>query len=139
MNAAQSAINAQKGDSLNEVDEQYARLVGATYKSVEQRPFIIDHWRRQVDFDSEYVSVWDSLDGHRLIAVRGTSGTGTDIGEDILVGITGSSTNLIGNRLLEVIAGCRPVWARASRSKATTTKFTSVPEVNAVAIQYVRN
>ena len=104
VNAAQSAINAQKGDSLNEVDEQYARLVGATYKTVEQRPFIVDHWRRQVDLDSDYISVWDNLDGHRLIAVRGTQGTGTDIGEDILVGITGSSTNLIGNQLLQVMA-----------------------------------
>ena len=31
VSAAQSTINAQKGDSLNEVDEQYSRLVGATY------------------------------------------------------------------------------------------------------------
>ena len=57
-----------------------------------------------MDLDSDYISVWDNLDGHRLIAVRGTQGTGTDIGEDILVGITGSSTNLIGNQLLQVMA-----------------------------------
>ena len=31
VSAAQSSINALKGDGLNEVDEQYARLVGATY------------------------------------------------------------------------------------------------------------
>jgi hypothetical protein len=71
---------------------------------IDDRPFIIDHWRRQVQFDSSYVSVWDNLDGHRLIAVRGTQGTGTDIGEDILVGLTGRSTNLIGSELLEIIA-----------------------------------
>ena len=104
VSAAQSTINAQKGDGLNEVDEQYARLVGATYGNIDDRPFIIDHWRRQVQFDSSYVSVWDNLDGHRLIAVRGTQGTGTDIGEDILVGLTGRSTNLIGSELLEIIA-----------------------------------
>ena len=39
VSAAQSAINSQKGDGLNEVDEQYARLVGATYGQVEDRPF----------------------------------------------------------------------------------------------------
>ena len=57
VSAAQSTINAQKGDGLNEVDEQYARLVGATYGNIDDRPFIIDHWRRQVQFDSSYVSV----------------------------------------------------------------------------------
>ena len=30
VSAAQSAINSQKGDGLNEVDEQYARLMGAS-------------------------------------------------------------------------------------------------------------
>ena len=102
--ASQSAINAQKGDGLNEVDEQYARLVGATYGKIEDRPFILDHWRRQTQFDSDYISVFDNPDGHRLIAVRGTQGTGTDIAEDILVGITGRSTNLIGGELLQILA-----------------------------------
>ena len=73
--AAQTSINSLKGDGLNEVDEQYARLVGATYGNVEDRPYVIDHWRRQTQFDSEYISVWDNLDGHRLIAVRGTKGS----------------------------------------------------------------
>ena len=104
VSAAQSSINSQKGDGLNEVDEQYARLVGATYGSVDERPFVIDHWKRQVQFDSEYISVWDSLDSHRLVAVRGTQGTGQDIGEDILVGLTGRSTNVIGDKLLEILA-----------------------------------
>ncbi len=48
VSAAQSAINSLKGDGLNEVDEQYARLVGATYGRVDGRPFVIDHWKRQV-------------------------------------------------------------------------------------------
>ena len=103
VSAAQSTINAQKGDGLNEVDEQYARLVGATYGGIENRPYVIDHWKRQVQFDSSYVSVWDNLDGHRLIAVRGTEGS-ADIGEDILVGVTGRSTNLIGSELLDILA-----------------------------------
>ena len=102
--AAQSAINSQKGDGLNEVDEQYARLVGATYGTVDERPFVIDHWKRQVQFDSAYISVWDNPDGHRLIAVRGTQGSGQDIGEDILVGLTGRSTDLISKELLQIVA-----------------------------------
>lgn len=100
--ASQSAIKSRKGDAINEVDEQYARLVGAGYKS--ERPFILDHWRRQVQFDSEYVSVWDNPDGHRLIAVRGTVGTATDIGEDILVGLTGTPLDIIGHQLLDILA-----------------------------------
>ena len=103
--AAQSAINSQKGDGLNEVDEQYARLVGATYGSVDERPFVIDHWKRQVQFDSAYISVWDNPDQHRLIAVRGTQGSGLDIGEDILVGLTGRSTDVIGKELRQIVAG----------------------------------
>jgi len=104
VSAAQSAINSQKGDGLNEVDEQYARLVGATYGGVENRPYVIDHWKRQVAFDSEYVSVWDNPDGHRLIAVRGTEGSADDIAEDILVGFTGNATNRLGGELLQILA-----------------------------------
>ena len=104
VSAAQSTINSMKGDGLNEVDEQYARLVGATYGEVDERPFVIDFWRRQVQFDSSYISVWDNPDGHRLIAVRGTQGTGLDIGEDLLIAATGRSTNLIGEELLQILA-----------------------------------
>jgi hypothetical protein len=103
IHAAQSSINSLKGDGLNQVDEQYARLVGAT-GTVDERPYVIDHWKRQVQFDSSYISVFDNPDGHRVICVRGTQGTGQDIGEDILVGITGRSTNVIGDQLLQILA-----------------------------------
>ena len=103
VSAAQSSINAQKGDGLNEVDEQYARLVGATYGGIENRPYVIDHWKRQAQFDGSYVSVWDNPDGHRLIAVRGTEGA-ADIGEDILVGLSGNPTNRIASELLDILA-----------------------------------
>lgn len=106
--AAKTAINAYKGDALNLVDEQYARLVGATYGTIEDRPFVIDHWKRQPQFDSEYVSVWDNLDGHRLIAIRGTTGTATDLGEDLLIAATGRSTDLLGDELLQIIAATGP-------------------------------
>ncbi len=104
VSAAQSSINSQKGDGLNEVDEQYARLVGATYGTIEERPYVIDHWRRQVEFDSDYISVWDNPDGHRLIAIRGTQGTATDIGQDVLIGLTGQTTDLVSGDLLQILA-----------------------------------
>ena len=103
LKAGQTSINAMKGDGLNEVDEQYARLVGATYGPVEDRPFVLDHWKRQPQFDSSYVGVWDNPDGHRLISVRGTQGA-ADIGQDFLIGVTGTTENLIGNDLLQILA-----------------------------------
>ena len=101
--AGQSALKAHKGDSMNEVDEEYARLVGAGYKPPDERPYVVEHWRRQAQFDSEYVSVWDNMDGHRVIAVRGTTGT-QDLGQDVLVGLTGHSTNRIGDELRQILA-----------------------------------
>ena len=121
--AAQGALKAHKGDSINEVDEEYARLVGASYE--DSRPYTLDHWRRQTQFDSEYISVWDNLDGHRLIAVRGTAGP-QDIGQDILVGLTGHSTDRIGAELRQILDATpedtspRTAWAAASRWRRTT-------------------
>ena len=101
--AAQSAIKAEKGDGLNEVDEQYARLVGATYGPVDDRPFVLDHWRRQAQFDSSYISVWDNIDGHRVICIRGTEG-GVDIAQDALIALIGTSTDAVGREILSILA-----------------------------------
>ena len=103
LSAAQSSIKAEKGDGLNEVDEQYARLVGATYGSVENRPFVLDHWRRQAQFDSSYISVWDNVDGHRVICIRGTQGA-ADLAQDALIGLIGTSTNAVGQEMLSILA-----------------------------------
>ena len=43
-----------------------------------------------------------------MICVRGTQGTGTDIGEDILVGLSGRSTNLLHRDMLDIIAATPP-------------------------------
>ena len=99
--AAQGALKAHKGDNLNEVDEEYARLVGAAYEG--ERPYVLDHWRRQTQFDSQYISVWDNLDGHRVITIRGTKARAEDIGQDILVGLTGHTTNRIGAELRMIL------------------------------------
>ena len=103
VSAAQSVINAQKGDSLNEVDELYARLVGATYGRIDGRPFVLDHWRRQTQFDGAYISVWDNPDGHRVICIRGTEG-GIDIAQDALIALIGTSTDAVGSQLLSILA-----------------------------------
>ena len=103
VSAAQSAIKAQKGDALNEVDEQYARLVGATYGPTDNRPYVIDHWRRQTQFDSGYISVWDNPDGHRVICIRGTEG-GVDIAQDALIALIGTSTDAVGREILSILA-----------------------------------
>ena len=98
--ATQGALKAHKGDSENEVDAEYARLVSAAYK--DDRPFVQDHWRRQTQFDSEYIAVWDNPDGHRLITVRGTKGA-QDIGQDVLLGAVGQTTNRIGDELRVIL------------------------------------
>ena len=144
VSAAQSAINTQKGDGLNEVDEQYARLVGATYGTVSERPYVIDHWKRQVQFDSSYVSVWDNPDGHRLIAVRGTQGT-EDIGQDLLVGLTGTSGDLIRDDLLQILAATKPgvVIDLAAHSLGTSLALQAYggtpPIYNAIHETYLYN
>ena len=127
VNASQQKINAMKGDGLNEVDEQYARLVGATYGSLEDRPYVLDHWKRQTEFDSNYISVWDNPDGHRLIAIRGTKGNAQDIGEDVLIGLTGRTTNLVGQELLQILAATpmETVVDLAAHSLGTTLALES--------------
>ena len=132
MSAAQSAIKAHKGDSLNEVDEQYARLVGATYE--DERPFVLDHWKRQAQFDSDYVSVWDNPDGHRVITVRGTKGTVADIAEDVLIGITGSPLDLIGTDLLQILAATPEsvVTDLASHSLGTSLALKAYSDYNRI-------
>ena len=103
--AAQSAIHALKGDGLNEVDEQYARLVGATYGPAADRPFVVDHWVRQTQYDSDFVAVWDSPDGHRLIAVRGTQDA-ADLARDALLGLTGALPGSgLEREFLSILAG----------------------------------
>ena len=145
VNASQSKINAMKGDGINEVDEQYARLVGATYKNLEERPFVLDHWKRQTQFDSNYISVWDNPDGHRLIAIRGTKGNALDLTEDLLIGLTGRTTNLVGNELLQILAATpmETVVDLAAHSLGTTLALEaymhSTQTYNAIHETYLYN
>ena len=103
--ATQGALKAHKGDSENEVDAEYARLVGAAYK--DDQPYVQDHWRRQTQFDSDYIAVWDNPDGHRLITIRGTKGAG-DIGHDVMLGAVGRTTDEIGSELRVILDSTDP-------------------------------
>ncbi len=104
---AQGALKPFRGDHLSEVDEQYARLVGQTYKDDKVDRF--EHWQRQPEFDSEYVQVYDNDDGHRFVAVRGTKLSHLqDLGEDVRIGFKGRPDNLIGEELKRVLDHTEP-------------------------------
>ena len=104
----QAALKPFRGDSLSEVDEQYARLVNEAYKSVEERDSQFEHWTRQKEFDSNYVTVYDNQDGHRFVAVRGTKMNMQDLGEDARIGVEGRPHNLVGEDLKRVLDHTEP-------------------------------
>ena len=104
----QAGMKPFRGDHLTEVDEQFARLVDQAYKEQEERPDSFEHWTRQPEFDSNYVSVFDNEDGHRFVAVRGTKMNMKDLGEDVLIGMEGRPQNLVGAELRKVLDHTEP-------------------------------
>jgi len=105
----QAALKPFRGDSLSETDQQYARLTDQSYKLYEgSAPDEYEHWRRQPEFDSNYVSVWDNEDGHRFISVRGTKPNVQDIKEDAWIAATGKPDNLIGEDLRKILDNTAP-------------------------------
>ena len=104
---ANAASKPWKGDSMNEIDEEYAKLVDATYK--DDRPEMLENWRRMPELDSEYLATWQNADGHVLIAVRGTKLSHLrDIGEDLLVAAIGSPLDVISRDLSTVLNSIPP-------------------------------
>jgi hypothetical protein len=104
----QAALKPFRGDHLDEVDEQYARLVNDAYLPAEEQQLRFEHWSRQPEFDSNYVSVYDNDDGHRFVAVRGTKLNRQDIGQDAQIGVRGSPSNLIGQEVKRVLDNTEP-------------------------------
>lgn len=99
----QQSMQPYRGDNENAVDRTYASLVGATYDTA--MPYVLDHYKRQAEFDSEYVAVWDSPDGHRLIAVRGTKFSHLkDVGQDVRIALTGGVGDAVSAELLRILA-----------------------------------
>jgi hypothetical protein len=85
----QDSMEGFKGDSISEQDEDYAKLLSATY--LDDRPEVMEHWQRLPQYDSEYVSLWVNQDGHAYIAVRGTKvSSGKDLLQDAEILVSGT-------------------------------------------------
>ena len=97
----QAALKPFRGDSLDETDQQYARLVNEAYK--EERDTQFEHWQHVSEFDSDYVSVYDNEDGHRFVAVRGTKVNLKDLAQDVKITMQGQPDNLIGDELRRIL------------------------------------
>ena len=98
----QAALKPFRGDTLDETDQQYARLVNEAYKAEDDRDEQFEHWQHVPEFDSNYVTVYDNEDGHRFVAVRGTKVNFKDIGEDLKIALQGEPDNLIGDELQNI-------------------------------------
>ena len=125
----QAALKPFRGDSLDETDQQYARLVEQSYRHYEgTAPDQFEHWQRQPEFDSDYVTVWDNEDGHRFISVRGTEFTNVkDLKEDWQIAQSGTSDNLIGGELKKILNHTKPdkVVDLGAHSLGTSLAFTA--------------
>ena len=105
----QYGLKPFKGESMTEVDEQYARVLSAGYKHVGKREAEALGWRRVPEFDSEYVSVWDNPDGHRYIVVRGTDfGRKQDVLHDINIARWGTTVDAVGHHLQDILDKTEP-------------------------------
>ena len=91
-----------RGDGMTETDEDYAKLVDATYK--DDRPEMVEHWRRMPELDGQYCSAWESADGHVVIAVRGTKLEAEDIGQDLLIAATNQLVGSVAEEFRRIIA-----------------------------------
>lgn len=102
----QAALKPFRGDSMDETDQQYARLVDEAYK--EERDPQFEHWQHMPEYDSNYVTVYDNEDGHRFIAVRGTKMNLKDVAQDWKVTTSGTPDNLIGTELRKILNDTAP-------------------------------
>ena len=102
-----AATKPWQGDSIHEIDEEYAKLLDATYK--DNRPELLEHWKRMPAFDGEYCAAWTSADGHVLITVRGTKLNHLkDIGQDLMVAARGSPLDSISNDIKRILDSVPP-------------------------------
>ena len=96
----QAALKPFRGSDLNEQDEMYARLVDESYDRENET---IGDWKRQPEFDSNYISVFDNADGHRFIGVRGTQMNLQDLAQDLKIMQDGAPQDLISEELRRVL------------------------------------
>ena len=107
-NLAQQGLKAFRGENLNEQDEIYAKIVDDSYLA--ERPERVEDYVRVPEFDSEYVSLWETGDGHRFIAVRGTKPTHMkDLGYDAEIAAFGRiQHDVIGAQLRRILDSTSP-------------------------------
>ena len=91
-----------RGEKLTELDELYAKIVDDSYR---KRPDRVEDYYRVPEFDSDYVTVWETSDGHRLVSVRGTVPTNpSDLLKDAEIAATGTvSADTIGATLQDIV------------------------------------
>jgi hypothetical protein len=107
-NLAQQGLKAFRGENLNEQDELYAKIVDDSYLA--DRPDRIEDYVRVPEFDSEYVSLWETSEGHRFIAVRGTKPTHMrDLGYDAEIAAFGRvHHDVVGAQLQRILDSTSP-------------------------------
>ena len=109
---AQGALKPFRGDSINEEDEMYASLLDQAYKDAPKDT--MDQWTRVSELGSNYVQVYDNIDGHRYVAVRGTKihgnwqELGADLGHDVGLAVGLDPANLVGDELQRVLDNTKP-------------------------------
>ena len=109
---AQGALKPFRGDSVNEEDETYAMMLDQAYKDAPKDT--MGQWTRVPELGSNYVQVYDNIDGHRYIAVRGTKlhgnwqELGTDLGHDAGLAVGLNPSNIVGDELQRVLDNTAP-------------------------------
>lgn len=101
----EAALKPYRGTTITEEDEIYAQLVNQSYS--DNKPEEVGDWSRVPEFDSEYINVWDNVDGHRFIGVRGTELDLHDLEEDVEA-MGGKTDDLLSAELRRILDGTTP-------------------------------
>ena len=108
----QGAMKPFRGDAVHEEDEVYALLLDQAYK--DDPKDAMGQWTRRPELGSDYVQVFDNVDGHRFIAVRGTKlhgswqELGTDLAHDAGLAVGLDPSNVVGAELQRILDHTRP-------------------------------
>ena len=102
----EAALKPYRGTTMTEEDSIYAQLVNQSYMT--NKPEEMGDWSRVPEFDSNYISVWDNVDGHRFIGVRGTELKLTDLEEDMEDLFEGQTDDLLSTQLNNILDNTKP-------------------------------
>ena len=102
----QAALKPFRGSNITEEDETYARLVDQAYSDAPVDT--LGDWNRVPELAGDYLQVYDNVDGHRFVAVRGTKARLTDIQQDLKLLETGTPDDVLSEQLRHVLDNTRP-------------------------------